>query len=426
MKLVRMLALVLVIAGLASVVEAHDMPYAGSSGAPTPSCVGANSVTYVGASTVVVRDAQTGTTAVDDDAAVACGAPGAPTQGGGFIPFGFGNSIEVVDDLTVVGHGVAFQVCLDNDGDGDCHDGPPGNPCPDQQFFSHGDDGSFQNPLGPLPTSFAAGGGCPKGHPFDGYVVFICEGFHGDGANSHEHSVSKGSIQATSGGTLGGNFCGAPPPPIHQGPGVKRYVAPRSIGGPGGGSTDCGIGNNPVLNLSFGGVCFGSLPEDGWQNGNEGQVDEFGNPAGSADPQHITAAATALLDIADSGLPGGVPALYCQNLDGDGLCGGNLTAAPNEPAVDFCDSITLRSGLSGSTPEALPRGSTTDSPPGTFAGSWADPAATVFSNGESGNWAMDANVYVFLTIPANGNAVGGNPCGPNANGLGSGGTVSHT
>lgn len=225
---------------------------------------------------------------------------------------------------------------------------------------------------------------------------------------------------------------------------------------------DCTPGNHPVLNVGIGGVCFGAGKENGWDN--DEPCSFLGCPGGtSGDPQHITAAATAVLDVPDTGFPGGVAASYCQDLNKDLLCGGNLTGPPEagspspdcqlahregagactlraEPWVDLCDSITIRSGLtgevgngdpSGEADERLPGGTTTDIPVGSFAGTWADPAATVFS-GSRGNWAISASVYVFLAGAQNGNSInddvglGLNVCGPNANGWGTQGSVSHT
>lgn len=100
---------------------------------------------------------------------------------------------------------VAFQVCIDNDGNGICG-GPVLDPrCRDQIFFSHGDDGRFYNPLGPLPVSRLPG--CEHGG-FAGYVVLLCQGAHEVKGESHTHSVTHGTIQRAFEGSGYGNFCG--------------------------------------------------------------------------------------------------------------------------------------------------------------------------------------------------------------------------
>lgn len=465
----RFLGVASVVLGLAFPMAsvAHEMPYSGGNGEGLKGCVGSPEVQYVPALGVNdLRDAATGAR-LSYSGLIACtpGAGGFLGSGGAFIPFGFGNSIEVVDRFQDVvndrGHDVPFMVCIDNDGDRDCHPGPAGNPCPDDLFFSHDDGETYNNPLGPLPTSFDTGPGCAKEHPFDGYVVFLCYGTHGAGVGHHTHHLTTGTIRGSTGGTLGGgfaNYCVPPvgghvppwvPPEPNQlpfdpapfwprDPSVPSYHVPptpemlRKAGLGGQKLIDCGIGNHPILNLSFVGICFGAKAADGWANGNHDKVDPiFGLPMGATHPQHITAAPTALLDISDQWFPT-VPAFYCQDLNGDGICGGGVTdlgdplETTNEPAVDFCDSITIRSGLTGPTPERLPRGSATDLPPGSFAGTWADPAATVFGNGESGNWAVDFDVKIFLASPTNGNAISGNACGPNPSAFGTQGWVSHT
>lgn len=217
----------------------------------------------------------------------------------------------------------------------------------------------------------------------------------------------------------------------------------------------CGIGNHPVVNLTIGGVCFGAGTRDGWANGNWDKLDPLGNPAGSTDPQHISDTATALIDVADAGFPGGIPATYCQNLNWefneDLLCGGNATGPGeptnpdptcrithaegkancllrSEPYVDFCDSITIRRGLSGPTaPEdRLRAGTTTDIPSGTFLGTWADPTIA------AANWDLTERVEIYVSAPMSGNplideaGLGHNPCGTSSSGWGTSGHISHT
>lgn len=204
------------------------------------------------------------------------------------------------------------------------------------------------------------------------------------------------------------------------------------------------------MNRSIGGVCFGSSASDGWQNGNHDKLDQFGNPAGSTDAQHLTAIETMLFWITDNGFPGGIPWLYCQDLNFDGWCGANRTGEAeagstnqlcqgehiegsfgcelrSEPYVEFCQQISIRSGLQGprSGSSRLPGGS----PSGVslpFAGTWADPAAT-----PQGNWALDWAVILLAASPASGNSISDdlgletNECGSTSNGWGMGGLVSH-
>jgi hypothetical protein len=116
----------------------------------------------------------------------------------------------------VAGPAVAFQVCVDNDGDGRCITPKQGRPCDDDVFFSHDDRGTFFNPLGPLPPYFRQG--CPGG-PWRGYVVFICNGVH-DAGGAHSHPATRGVAVLTPSGQGFGNFCGGTP----QAPSDKLYL----------------------------------------------------------------------------------------------------------------------------------------------------------------------------------------------------------
>lgn len=159
---------------------------------------------YVGGGTFVVRT-QFGT--LLDNGGVVCDGTNGDGTGGGCLPFPKfareGGFVRVHD--AQAGREVAFQVCIDNNGDGICG-GPQGDDrCRDQIFFSHDDSGRFFNPLGPLPTSRLAD--CPtSGH--DGYVVLLCQGAHEVGGSSHTHSVTRGSIGLSDFGAGYGNFCG--------------------------------------------------------------------------------------------------------------------------------------------------------------------------------------------------------------------------
>ncbi|HEU0132452.1 MAG TPA: hypothetical protein VFQ85_15820 [Mycobacteriales bacterium] len=153
---------------------------------------------YAAATTGVVRD---GNGTVFDNGAVVCDTVHNAGTGGVCLPFGGGDAVAVHDD--VLGEDVAFQVCVDNNGDGLCGPSSPADPCPDQISFSHSDDGSFFNPVGPLPTGFLPG--CTGGR-WQGYVVFLCEGTHAVGA-PHEHTALTGTATVSGSGEGSGNFC---------------------------------------------------------------------------------------------------------------------------------------------------------------------------------------------------------------------------
>ncbi|HEU0132451.1 MAG TPA: hypothetical protein VFQ85_15815 [Mycobacteriales bacterium] len=201
----------------------------------------AASGTYVAGGTAVGRAA--GTTAVDNGT-VACMPQSASGVGGLCLPFGGGDAVSVIDD--VLGRNVAFQVCVDNNGDGFCGRGPtpPAEPaCVDQILFSHADDGSFRNPVGPMQTALAP---CPgNGGGWNGYVVFLCNGAH-VASDVHLHPATRGTAKVTTGGQGSGTFCGAPfgkryfvaptppsppttPPDIGGGPGPSKAA---SVGAP--------------------------------------------------------------------------------------------------------------------------------------------------------------------------------------------------
>lgn len=159
---------------------------------------------YVGGGVVVVRDAEQQGTVVDDGLVVCNKTDPQPSLGGGCVLFGPWEAILVTDN--VVGTAVAFQVCIDNNGDSKCsgRGSEPGTGfCSDDLLFSHDDAGFFYNPLGPLPQGFRPG--CPGG-PWPGYVVFLCEGVHNTGT-PHAHPAFGGSISGAPAGTGFGNFC---------------------------------------------------------------------------------------------------------------------------------------------------------------------------------------------------------------------------
>lgn len=180
---------------------------------------------YLGGGTVVFKregaapDADKGVTVCHEDSGLGIG--------GGCLPFPSGQDGAVAvsgllgDGLNIGSPNVAFQVCIDNDGDSRCTSGgrkaeqPPVPDCSDTVFFSHNDKGDFFNPLGPLPTSLKEG--CNPETGWKGYVVFICEGVHVEnrspGTNSptpHSHPTTSGTIDlAPTGFGAGlGDFCG--------------------------------------------------------------------------------------------------------------------------------------------------------------------------------------------------------------------------
>lgn len=194
----------------------------------------AEAAPYSGSAVVVTRSG--GVTTVDNGAVVCDPATGSGT-GGACIPFAGGiDSIEVDDG--VFHHSIAFVVCIDNNQDGFCGGQARSDACLDAQYFSHRDDGGYDNPIGPLPTSLT-GGSCLTTGGFNGYVVFICRGAH-DAPSPHPHEANQGTVVGTTGGTGPGDsnaidrFCGGfgtPPPSPTPAPvvnNVKRYVLQSS------------------------------------------------------------------------------------------------------------------------------------------------------------------------------------------------------
>lgn len=166
--------------------------------------------TYQAGGTFVVKT-QFGT--LLDNGGVVCDGVNGDGIGGGCLlfpapvsgPDGRGGAfVRVHDD--VAGPAVAFQVCIDNNGDGICG-GPQTDPrCFDQIFFSHDDEGKFFNPLGPLPTSFLPG--CEHNGGFGGYVALLCQGAHEVNGSAHTHSLTTGMIGLAPFGAGYGDFCG--------------------------------------------------------------------------------------------------------------------------------------------------------------------------------------------------------------------------
>ena len=168
-----------------------------------PSVPAPGPVQYVAGGTLVEK--QGGQPPDVDDGVVVCKTAQAAGLGGGCMPFSAQKSILVTDD--VGGTNIAFQVCIDNNGDGLCGGENADRNCQDDLFFSHSDNGAFYNPLGPLPTGFRTG--CAGG-PWQGYVVFLCTGAHVPtkpvGA-AHGHVATHGTITSVASGTGYGDFC---------------------------------------------------------------------------------------------------------------------------------------------------------------------------------------------------------------------------
>ena len=163
---------------------------------------------YVAGGTTVVQDGNGFGNLLDAGGVVCVKRGTGPSVGGGCVPFGHGSSIGVSDDALGTTD-VAFQVCLDNDGDGFCAFAPGAGGCADDVYFSHDSSGAFHNPLGPLPTGFRSG--CPGG-PWQGYVVFLCQGVHVTNVLTgvgHVHAAVHGTITPTTAAGSGfGDFCG--------------------------------------------------------------------------------------------------------------------------------------------------------------------------------------------------------------------------
>ncbi len=162
---------------------------------------GASAATWSQGATVVVK--QVGQQALVDIGTTVCRLATNSGTGGACVPFGAGNAVKVTD--VSAGLTVAYQACVDNDGNGKCGGTPIIQGCSDLVFYSHDDSGAFFNPLGPLPTGFRSG--CPGGR-FRGYVIFVCQGVHVDGISPHTHLVKSGTATLTTNGTGYGNFCG--------------------------------------------------------------------------------------------------------------------------------------------------------------------------------------------------------------------------
>ncbi len=167
---------------------------------------------YVGGATFVARDDGAGQ--LLDAGGMMCYEDTGDGVGGACIAWDDlapGQEYAAINDV-MTGTNVAFQVCVDNNGDGLCGDTPSTvgkagsifDACRDTILFSHDDNGTFYNPLGPLPLDFTQG--CAGGFP--GWILFLCEGAHDDGSSTHTHSVTSGTFTPSTTGSGKGTFCG--------------------------------------------------------------------------------------------------------------------------------------------------------------------------------------------------------------------------
>ena len=136
--------------------------------------------------------------------------------GGICIPFNelVHDSVYVEDDL-YGSTNLAFQVCVDNNGDSIC----TGNGesffnlggCSDLIAFSHDSQtGLFHNPLWIPPWFEIQWSWCNPGNAFPGYIVIVCAGVD-TFPTPHQHDAGNGRIyNVQTGGTGHGNFCGGP------------------------------------------------------------------------------------------------------------------------------------------------------------------------------------------------------------------------
>lgn len=140
-------------------------------------------------------------------------------RGGTCIPFanmGYDDSIYVVDALE--NENVAYQVCVDMNGDGVCGiDAANGTIgfCRDAIFFSHSSfTGGFDNPMYvDTPGLASQQAMCGGSGGFQGYVVILCAGAHqtfGD-PDGHTHEATIGQVYTTFGASKPhGDYCGSP------------------------------------------------------------------------------------------------------------------------------------------------------------------------------------------------------------------------
>lgn len=181
-----------------------------------------STASYAAGGTAVVKTTAEGT--ILDAGGVVCASDAGQGLGGACLPWnGPTNAVKVTD--TASGMDVAFQVCIDNDGDSACTSGGPQRECSDQVFFSHGKGGAFFNPMEGLPKGFKPG--CGGTGAFAGYVVFLCQGAHEENRDPHVHPAAGGTMQSYGVPLLPprdvfGDFCGGGGSAGAPGPAVTK------------------------------------------------------------------------------------------------------------------------------------------------------------------------------------------------------------
>ena len=180
-----------------------------------------NSGYYSGAGTIVLGATGSGETdqlILVDNGAVTCTSTNFATGasagiGGVCIPFNDlgGDAVYVKDNSH--GTDMAFQVCVDMDGDNICTGNSESGQfsgCQDHIVFSHNSfSGDFINPLY-IPPIFRSDYYMCGSAGFEGYIVIICAGLDSVPA-PHQHEASNGDVFGVTAGPTGfGTFCGGP------------------------------------------------------------------------------------------------------------------------------------------------------------------------------------------------------------------------
>ncbi|HWL35159.1 MAG TPA: hypothetical protein VNQ77_03100 [Frankiaceae bacterium] len=264
---------------------------------PTASAAPGDTASYVSGGTAAAR--ANGQTVVDEGTVV-CDDGNGVGVGGFCLGFGGGDAVQVAD--ATAGENVAFQVCVDNSGDGVCTS-PDFGACADVVVFSHDDDGSFYNPVGPVPTGFAPG--CAGG-PWRGYVVFLCDGAHLAGADGHSHPATSGTGGVVSGGEGQGTFCGGTP--------IQQSRKPYTLGS--------------GARYMSGGTAV--VREDGQTTADEGSVVCNNGDNVGVGGFCVPFTGGNAVAVFDASLGEDVPFQVCVDNSGDGLC----TSPESGPCAD--------------------------------------------------------------------------------------------
>lgn len=165
---------------------------------------------------------------------------------------------------------------------------------------------------------------------------------------------------------------------------------------------DCGDGNDPILNLSLGGVCFGDNAHGNFHPG----------------PGHLVGTSTEVIPgvimnssslfILDDEFGSNVEGTYCQDWSGGGICGAEDLGEKGlefrtEPVVDFCGFITIYGPPDDPWSSGHPGWNS-----GTTSDGWGylGDGATIRPRG---NWDETLPVFVFFRDAASGNPVTGSP-----------------